>query len=143
MGVGASDIASGTNCFIAQRLARKLCSNCKKKKKLSEEEKKEIKEALNSISGELKIDKNIPEYIFEAVGCPKCKNIGYEGRIPVSEILQIDKEMEKYLTEMPTTSEIEEKAIEKGMITMYQDGILKVLSGETSLDEIHRVTGEE
>jgi type II secretory ATPase GspE/PulE/Tfp pilus assembly ATPase PilB-like protein len=44
---------------------------------------------------------------------------------------------------MPTTSDIEEKAIEKGMITMYQDGILKVLSGETSLDEIHRVTGEE
>lgn len=145
MGVGVSDISSGTNCFIAQRLVRKLCPRCKKKREINKEEKKTIEEALHSMSDKLKVDekKEIPEFVFEATGCAECGNIGYKGRLPVAEMLQVDEEMEKYLTEKPTTSEIENKAIEKGMITMYQDGILRVIRGETTLEEVYRVAGEQ
>jgi type II secretory ATPase GspE/PulE/Tfp pilus assembly ATPase PilB-like protein len=63
--------------------------------------------------------------------------------LPISEILQVDKEMESYFTQHPTTGEIEEKAIQNGMITLYQDGLIKVLGGEISLEEVERVAGRK
>jgi type II secretory ATPase GspE/PulE/Tfp pilus assembly ATPase PilB-like protein len=143
MNVNATDIASSVNAFMAQRLVRLLCPDCKKKTKLDPETKKRIEKVLNSISPEAGVE--IPKqtgHIFEAQGCPKCNNIGYRGRTTVSEILEITREMEELITKQPTTSEVEDLAIKQGMITMTQDGILKVVEGITTLEEVGRVTEE-
>lgn len=141
MGVNPTDIASSVNAFMAQRLVRLLCPDCKKKVELSPENKTHIKNVLQSISPKsgIGIPKEIGN-IFEAVGCPKCNNIGYRGRTTVSEVLMMTKEMEDLITGQPTTSEVEELAREQGMLTMAQDGILKVLEGVTTMEEVERVT---
>jgi type II secretory ATPase GspE/PulE/Tfp pilus assembly ATPase PilB-like protein len=138
MGIDISDIASGTNCFMAQRLVRELCPKCKKKVLAKKEERDIIEKAINSISSKINLDLKIPENLYEAVGCPHCNGTGFKGRIPILEILLIDKEMEKFLVNNPTESEIEEKAVEDGMLTMFQDGVVRVLLGQTTLEEILR-----
>ncbi len=141
MGVNISDVISGTNCFIAQRLTRKLCEKCKKKVKMTSEEKKHIKEVFQEAPDSIDLSKYKMDYKYEAVGCKHCHGFGYEGRLPVAEVLQIDKNMEKFLKEKPTTSEIRSEAIKNGMLTLRQDGYLRVLSGETTIEEVGRVAG--
>jgi len=141
MGIDSSDIASGTNCFMAQRLVRKLCPDCKKKEPIKKKEKEIIKKALGSISPKFKLDFEIPKNLYIAQGCPKCQG-GFKGRIMISEILEVDEEMEKFLVGRPTTGEIEKKAVEEGMLTMFQDGVISVLKGETILEEILREVDE-
>ena len=143
MGISATDIASSVNAFMAQRLIRILCPECKKKTKVNPEVKNHIEKVLKTISERsgIEIPKKV-EYVFEAAGCPACNNIGYRGRTTVSEVLEMTKEMEKLITENPTTSQIENLAIEQGMLTMAQDGILKVLEGVTTMEEVERVTEE-
>lgn len=141
MGVNVSDVISGTNCFIAQRLVRKLCDHCKKKRAITAEEKKHIKEVFSEAPPEIDINKYKMDYVYEAVGCKECHGFGYQGRTPIAEILQIDKNMEKFLSKKPTTSEIKYEAIRNGMISLKQDGYLKVLTGETTLEEVERVAG--
>ena len=98
---------------------------------------------MNSISPEsgVEIPKKTDD-IFEAQGCPSCNSTGYRGRTTVSEILEVTREMEDLITKKPTTSEVEDLAIKQGMITMTQDGILKVLEGITTMEEVERVTEE-
>ena len=142
MGVGLSDLSSGTNCFMAQRLVRRLCPHCKREIKLPTAELEQIKSVVNKISPATNIKMPNVEKIYEAVGCPKCHGLGYHGRIPVAEVMEIDEEMEKYIITSPTTTEIQEKAIEKGMLTMGQDGILRVVEGITTIEEVARVSDE-
>jgi len=143
MGVSPTDIASSVNAFMAQRLIRILCPECKKKTKVNSEVKNHIEKVLKTISERsgIKIPKKV-EYVFEAAGCPICNNIGYKERTTVSEILEMTKEMEKLINESPTASQVESLAIEQGMLTMAQDGILKVLEGVTTMEEVERVTEE-
>jgi type IV pilus assembly protein PilB len=139
MGVSSSDMASATNAFIAQRLVRKLC-DCKKEVALTPEEKAKIKEVLSTISPKTKV--SIPDVskIFQPQGCPKCNNLGYKGRTTISEILTMDKDIQELIGRGAITSEINAKAIENGMLTMAQDGVLKILEGETTLEEVERAT---
>jgi type II secretory ATPase GspE/PulE/Tfp pilus assembly ATPase PilB-like protein len=123
---------------MAQRLVRELCPKCKKKVLAKKEERDIIEKAINSISSKINLDLKIPENLYEAVGCPHCNGTGFKGRIPILEILLIGKEMEKFLVNNPTESEIEEKAVEDGMLTMFQDGVVRVLLGQTTLEEILR-----
>jgi type II secretory ATPase GspE/PulE/Tfp pilus assembly ATPase PilB-like protein len=143
MNVNPVDIASSVNAFMAQRLVRVLCPDCKKRTKISPEVKNKIERILKMISEKAKIE--VPskiEYIFEAQGCPKCHGLGYKGRTTVSEVMKITKEIEELITRGPTTSEVEDLAIKQGMLTMAQDGILKVLEGITTMEEVERVTEE-
>lgn len=141
MEVSSDDLASSTNAFMAQRLLRKLC-DCKKKIKTPEEIKKKIKETTSSISkkAEVKIPKD--DYIYVPNGCEKCNNIGYKGRLTISEVLVIDKDIERLISLSALSSEIKKRAIENGMITMRQDGMLKILEGLTTMEEIDRMTRE-
>jgi type IV pilus assembly protein PilB len=143
MEVAPTDIASSVNAFVAQRLVRVLCGACKKKTEPSPETRKHIEKILAGISPKagVEIPKKI-ESIFEAVGCLECNHIGYKGRTTVSEILTMTKEMEQLITKKPTTSEVQDLAVSQGMLTMPQDGILKVLEGETTMEEVERVTEE-
>ena len=139
MGVSPSDIASGVNCFIAQRLVRKLC-DCKVKASPTPEEKIKIERILKTISPKAGVP--IPEMkgMYKAKGCPKCNGLGYKGRTTVSEVFVIDREMQELINRQAITSELSEKAVAGGMLTMAQDGVLKVLEGETTLEEVERVT---
>jgi type II secretory ATPase GspE/PulE/Tfp pilus assembly ATPase PilB-like protein len=139
MGVNPSDIASSVNAFIAQRLVRRLCE-CKEKVSPNPEEKEKIERVLKTISPKSGVV--IPDkfQIYHPKGCEKCNHLGYRGRVTVSEVFQMPTEIQELVTRGAITSELEKKAVELGMITMTQDGILKVIDGEISLEEVERVT---
>jgi type IV pilus assembly protein PilB len=139
MGVAAPDIASSVNAFMAQRLVRRLC-DCKKEAVPTAEEKSKIEAVLKTLSPKSGIEKPKIGKIWKPVGCEKCNHIGYKGRQNICEIFVVDKDIQKLIDRQAITSELEEKAIANGMITMVQDGVLKVLEGETSLEEIERTT---
>lgn len=141
MGVRADDLATAANGFMAQRLVRKLC-DCREKIKPTMEQKEKINHILKSISSKAGVKVPKTEYIFQPKGCAKCSGIGHKGRTTVSEVLVRTKEIQEMIYANELSTHIRDKAIELGMLTMQQDGILKVLEGETTLEEVERVTEE-
>lgn len=133
------NIAPALNMVVAQRLVRKVCKNCVKFEKPSENLLKKIKKSFEKI----KIDLPKIEKIPKAVGCQECNFTGYKGRSGIFELFLVDEEMEKFILTFPSIAALKEKAIEKGMIPMYQDGLLKVIEGETTIEEVERVATEE
>lgn len=141
MGVSNDDIANTGNLFMAQRLVRKVCQKCKKLLPPTEKEEEIIKNALSSMPDSKEKEvylKNIT--LPHVIGCPSCGGTGFSGQLVIAETLLIGKEVSTLIAHGALTSEIEEKAIELGMVTLVQDGILSVLEGETTLEEIQRVT---
>ncbi|EKD58671.1 MAG: hypothetical protein ACD_56C00074G0005 [uncultured bacterium] len=138
MGVRGDDLATAVNALMAQRLVRKLC-DCKTQRTLTEEEKVSMQRVLGTLSEKSGISVPAMENVFEPNGCEKCNKIGYKGRTTISEVLVVDRDIEEMVTQGSSSSQIRDKAIENGMISMQQDGFLKVLEGETSLDEVERV----
>lgn len=133
-------IAPAINLAIAQRLIRKLCSECKKRVKISKEELNKMKEILKNLPSKVKtpkLDESVE--IYQAVGCHKCNQTGYKGRIGVFELFIIDEDAEQLITTNPTESQLQSLALKKGMITMKQDGFLKILKGMTDIKEIERI----
>ncbi len=141
MGVNPEIIAPALNLAIAQRLVRKVCSHCAKSYSPSSEETKKIKKGLSLLPPSLKRPSLKNLKILKAQRCKKCNLTGYKGRIGIFEFFLVDKEMEKFILKAPSIPELKETAIKRGMITMQQDGILKVLEGTTTLEEVERVTG--
>jgi type IV pilus assembly protein PilB len=141
MKVRPDDLATSANCFMAQRLVRVLCS-CKEKVAPDAKEKEKIERVLKNISSQSGIQIPKIDFIFKPKGCQKCNQIGYKGRTTISEVLVVDKDIEEMIVRGALSSQIKAKAIENGMITMSQDGILKVVEGETTLEEVSRVTEE-
>jgi len=144
LGVETSSIAPALNIVIAQRLPRKVCKNCFRLEKPSEEEVLKIKTKLKNVKKDF-----LPPVFFEkdfkipkAQGCENCNFTGYKGRIGIYEFFLVDDEIEKLIIKKPSMVEIRDKAIEKGMILMYQDGLIKVLEKMTTIEEIDRVVGE-
>ena len=135
------NIAPAINMAVAQRLVRRACKKCLKLEKLSIEEFKKIKKELSSLK--IKIPKiTATTKVPKAVGCRDCNFTGYRGRIGIFEAFLVDEEMEKFILTSPSIAALNEKAIEKGMVTMKQDGLIKVLEGITTLEEVERVAGE-
>jgi type IV pilus assembly protein PilB len=140
LGVGAQMLASAVECTIGQRLVRKNCQYCKAEVKIAPERLAEIKKILDSISplAKVKIPKELKFY--QGQGCAKCNKIGYKGRIGIYETIEMIPEMQKKIQEVGVTAfDIEQEAIKHGTVTMIQDGILKALEGETSIEEVFRV----
>lgn len=139
MGVSETDMASAVNAFIAQRLVRTLC-DCKEKIKPAAEEKEKMEKVLKTIS--VKSGVTVPKIntIYKAKGCAKCNSIGYKGRTTISEVFELNHDIQDLVLRNAVTSELTEKAVELGMLTIAQDGVLKVLEGETTLEEVERVT---
>jgi len=129
MGVEPFLVASAVDCVLAQRLARKLCPDCKK-------EWRPKKQVL--IEAGYDAD-NLPEVVYRADGCKKCSSTGYRGRIGVHEVLMITEEVSRLCVEEATADEIKRVAVEQGMLTLRQDGLEKVRTGQTSIEEIVRV----
>ncbi|MEK7069386.1 MAG: GspE/PulE family protein [Patescibacteria group bacterium] len=137
-------LVSALSVSMAQRLVRKLCVNCKKEKTLTPEENKIIKLVLDTMKEEKKkfTDYEInPEFIkiFDAVGCEKCNMTGYSGRIGIFEAILTDEAIEKIMPENPSEREIKKVARSQGILSMRQDGVVKILKGITSLTEVASV----
>jgi len=139
MGVSETDMASAVNAFIAQRLVRTLC-DCKEKVKPTPEEKEKMEKVLQTISAKAGVTVPKINTIYKAKGCAKCSNIGFKGRTTISEVFEFNHDIQDLVLRNAVTSELTEKAVELGMLTMAQDGVLKVLEGETTLEEVERVT---
>jgi type IV pilus assembly protein PilB len=129
---------------LAQRLVRVLCPHCKKKIKAEGEAKNiilnEIKDLPEKLKNKLKI--KLPFYIYISQGCKKCRGEGYSGRVSIAEVLKMTPQLADLILKTPSETEILKEAQRQGMITMRQDGILKVLAGTTSIEEILRVAAE-
>lgn len=150
-------IVSVLNAVEAQRIARRICNFCKESYTASSEVIKDIKNVLGRLypesppaprqtwpaqagSGGRAGKKDPP--LFRGRGCKECNNTGYLGRIGIFEIIIVSTSIGKLILERATAEVIEQQAIEEGMITMKQDGYLKVLSGTTTIEEVLRVAQE-
>lgn len=145
LGVNPKIMVSALSLSIAQRLVRKLCKFCKKEKEPSEKESKIFKMILDSFQEE---NKDITKYgidpqqkfkIFEAGGCEKCNLTGFKGRIGIFEAIRTDEIIEKIIPENPSEREIKKAAEAQGILSMRQDGLVKILNGITSLEEVASV----
>lgn len=140
MGVEPYLIPSSLNVALAQRLVKRLCSDCKKEIEAPEAIKKVILKAIDDMPEELqpKVKKDEIK-IYKPVGCPKCAQKGTKGRIAVFELLEMTPQLEEIIIGGPTESKIKAEAERQGMITMLQDGVVKVLEGVIGFDELVRV----
>lgn len=144
MGVKAFLLAPALNCIMGQRLIRRLCTECKKPVEIEAEDLALVKKQLESIpeaSGEAKVDTSNLKF-FGPVGCEKCNGTGYKGRVGVYEILTKDPEIEKFILSGDISEyAMREVAQKQGMVAMAQDGLLKAMEGQTTVDEVKRNVG--
>jgi len=145
LGVNPKILVSALSLSIAQRLVRKLCVFCKKEKTPIEEESKIIKSIIDGMKEEAKdpsnhnINPDAPFKLFVPVGCEKCNSTGYNGRIGIFEAIKTDEAIEKIIPENPSEREIKKVASKQGILSMRQDGIVKILNGITSFEEVQSV----
>lgn len=130
MGVPAFNLATSLSLIIAQRLGRRLCSACK--------EPVEYPEDVLLKEGFLKEDLEGAEF-FKAVGCKKC-NKGYKGRVGIYEVVKMTDALQRIVMENGNSIEISDKAREEGFNDLRRSGLIKVLQGVTTLEEVNRVT---
>ncbi len=141
LGVQPSVISPAINLIIAQRLVRKLCPVCKKEAKIDDLSAKKIKKFISQLPA--RVDKiNLDNFkIFEAKGCQWCGGLGYQGRIGIFELFLMTPEVMKAISEKVTDLDLQKLTKEQGMVSMQQDGIIKVLSGLTTFEEVEKITG--
>ena len=134
MGVERFLITAAVNGVLAQRLLRKLCSACKRPAQLDAEQ-----------LARLGMTDDAPKEaeVFEAVGCDQCKGTGYSGRSAIHELFVLDDEIQRAILDGSDANQLREVARAKGMATLYEDGMRKVLAGQTSIDEVLRVTQDQ
>ena len=138
MGVRPFLIPSVLRVAISQRLIRVLCEKCKIKARPSEKVRSYILEKTKNLplsaKKELKLDDQI--FVYQAKGCEDCNFKGYSGRAGLFEVFYMTNELADLILRSPVESLILKQAQKQGMLTMEQEGILKVLKGETSIEEI-------
>lgn len=130
-------IASVLNASVAQRICRRVCPFCKKQFNAPAQVVENIKQVLGDVFP--KKYQNQPIVLSKGTGCPQCNNTGYFGRIAIFEIIKISPTINKMIIGHPRAEEINKQAKKEGLITMKQDGYLKVLEGITTIEEVLRV----
>jgi len=131
MGVEPSLLATSVSCIVAQRLARRLCVDCRESYHPDEDERALLEPAAEAD----------PELVvFRARGCVRCVGTGYRGRAAIYEVMPIQGKLRRLLG--GSTEDLFAAAVEEGMTTLRQDGVRIVLEGISSVDEIRRVTGD-
>jgi len=134
MGIEPYLVASSVQAFIAQRLVRTICPNCKESVPLEQvyKEKQLTKDSFETVEK--------PKNVFRGKGCEACKFTGYKGRIAIYEILMINEAIRDLILEKASASQIKRKALENGMRTLLQEGWQKIREGVTTTEEVMRVT---
>jgi type IV pilus assembly protein PilB len=149
-------IASTVNVILAQRLVRKICQHCKKEIKINPKKLNKVGESFDfgviveavkkGDSAEIKAlagVKNLEEATFyKGEGCDKCGGEGYKGRVGVYEVLQVSESIQKLIGSNATADDIDKVARKEGMFSMFEDGLIKAMTGVTTLEEILRATEE-
>ena len=134
MGVASFNIATSVNLVIAQRLARRLCQNCKKPIDIPRQSLLEI--------GFTDTDLDNPNnLIYEPVGCGECRE-GYKGRVGIYEVMKVNQDISRIIMEDGNAIDIKDAALKNGFRDLRRSGIMKVLQGITSIQEMLRVTSE-
>ncbi|MCL6240285.1 type IV-A pilus assembly ATPase PilB [Acinetobacter amyesii] len=134
MGVPSFNIATSINLVIAQRLARRLCSQCKETVDVPKQSLLEL--------GFTEDDLNTPEFqIYQPVGCAECRE-GYKGRVGIYEVMKVTPEISRIIMEDGNALQIAEASNQAGFNNLRRSGLIKVMQGVTSLQEVNRVTSE-
>jgi type IV pilus assembly protein PilB len=142
MGAEPFLLVSSLNCVVGQRVLRRVCKNCVSQSEISLDQERELKETLGPIYNliEDKYKKEGKKMVLpKVVGCEKCNNTGYMGRIAIYEVMPVSEKLSKLIIEKAAAAEIQKQAMDEGMLTMKQDGYVKVLEGITTMDEVVRV----
>ena len=143
MGIEPFLLTASVNVVMAQRLVRRVCPHCKKESEFPKGLMEEIKKDLPSVPKEYLEGLDIENLkVYKGAGCEKCGHTGYVSRFGIYEVLMVTPEIQDMILSKASTHKIYEVAAKMGMISMKQDGILKALRGETTIDEIIRVTTE-
>ena len=129
MGIEPFLVGSAVDCVVAQRLARKLCSHCKRRTVIPPQ-------AL--AQADLRAGIEIEAY--EPLGCARCNQSGYRGRVGLYSVMRMSERIKEMVVAQAPEAEIAATAREEGMCTLREDGIAKVRAGLTSLEEVLRVT---
>jgi type IV pilus assembly protein PilB len=127
LGVEPSLLATAINCIVAQRLARRLCENCRQPYEPPAEERESLGLAPDVV-------------LYQAGSCTRCGGTGYRGRVALYEVMPIRGRIRRLVE--ASTEEIFAAAVEEGMTTLRSDGVRLCAAGASSLDEIRRVTGD-
>lgn len=138
LGVNPKVIGSAVNVVMAQRLVRRLCEHCKKEVPIPPQ----VKEVVDSILLGIVRKEAIPgeqSKVWEPGGCEKCNQSGYKGRVGVYEAILLDEAVENLIPENPSEREIARVSKPQGILSMREDGIVKMLRGITSFEELKRV----
>jgi general secretion pathway protein E/type IV pilus assembly protein PilB len=126
IGIKPDIMAGNIIGIIGQRLIRKLCLNCKRQRASEDFEK-------------IIIGDSAPSHLFEAVGCDACGNSGFKGRLSIIEVLPVDSDLDELIARHATMREMKAQAVSNGFKTMADDGIRRVLAGETTIEELSRI----
>ena len=129
MGIESFLTASSVDCVVAQRLARKLCGHCKRRAVVPEQA---LTEAGFRVAGDVEA--------YEPAGCSRCNQSGYRGRVGIYSVMQMSERIKEMTVSQAAEAEIGSVAREEGMLTLREDGLVKVRGGKTSLEEVLRVT---
>ena len=142
IGVKPETVAPAMTMAMGQRLLRRLCEHCKKKVSLEAADMEKVEKGVSPIRERFKLsDVGSSTVFYGPTGCEECNGIGYKGRIGVYEVFEVTRAMSDLILKEASVDEIRDLAISEGMVTMLQDGYLKLIEGITSIDEIHRVLG--
>lgn len=136
MGIESYLIASTVNLLIAQRLLRKNCTKCAQKQDITKAER----EALKEIISEDLINKLSAQKVGK--GCDACNQTGFKGRLSINEVLVVDEPIREAILEKKSAATLKALAVEGGMTPMLEDGFMKVVSGDTTIEEVLRVIRE-
>ncbi|MFM9958909.1 MAG: GspE/PulE family protein [Phycisphaerales bacterium] len=129
IGVEPFLIAAAVNACLAQRLVRKICSQCKQPAEMSDD-----------LSQILEVQGIDPAAVMHGKGCEKCRKMGYAGRLGIYELLVVDDHLRDVVARSPNVTEFRRMCCDRGMVTLRQDGFAKVKLGRTSVEEVLRVT---
>lgn len=143
LGAKPYNIGPAINIAVAQRLIRKVCQNCSSMVQAKPEEIQKLQKELDNLPPKIKIPAlktglKIPKIKM----CKECNDTGYRDRIGIFEAFVVDSEIEDLISTTSSVSQLRNLAIKKGMVTIRQDGFIKVLQGITTVEEIERVTAE-
>jgi type II secretory ATPase GspE/PulE/Tfp pilus assembly ATPase PilB-like protein len=138
LGVSEKILPSAINIAMAQRLVRKLCEKCKKPVAATKEQLEIIQRITGSVVDRALVPKDLG-VVYQGAGCEACDGLGYKGRIGIFEAILMDEKIETLLRDRPSEREVAKFSRYQGIPSMQEDGILKVLKGVTSIEELTRV----
>ena len=134
MGVSDYDISSTLATSVSQRLVRRLCTSCRRERDYTEEEKKIIKQICEKYNMQIDLE---GKKTFDAVGCKRCNNTGYYGRIGIFEVMILNDEIKRLIQNNASALDIKAEALKSGYVPLIIDGVKRILDGTTNLKELN------